>query len=102
MPVPRPSCTATSNHTTFWWVDWLSCLSHYRGTQVDEKWTCKVADFGLTDFKPDIDKAQNLQVGSPLPLLSNSQFCFPQMGTPFWTAPEAMEHMQFSEASDVY
>jgi serine/threonine protein kinase len=52
---------------------------------VDADWNIKVSDFGLTDFKPDVDKPHNLQ-----------------LGTPFWMAPEAMEHQEFSEASDVY
>lgn len=52
---------------------------------VDEDWNIKVSDFGLTDFKPDIDGAQNLQ-----------------QGTPFWLAPESMERGEYSERSDVY
>ena len=51
----------------------------------DEHWNVKVSDFGLTNFKPDIEKDPNVQ-----------------LGTPFWLAPEAMEYQTFSEASDVY
>lgn len=53
---------------------------------VDEHWNVKVSDFGLTDFKPDVqDKGAGMAVVSP-----------------FWLAPEAMENQEFSEASDVY
>jgi serine/threonine-protein kinase CTR1 len=52
---------------------------------VDENWNLKVSDFGLTDFKPDVEGTTNLQ-----------------LGTPFWLAPEAMENQIFTEASDVY
>lgn len=52
---------------------------------IDEYWNVKVSDFGLTDFKPDVEGNSHIQ-----------------LGTPFWLAPEAMENQQFSEASDVY
>mmetsp|Transcript_37103 Transcript_37103/g.72883 ORF Transcript_37103/g.72883 Transcript_37103/m.72883 type:complete len:793 (+) Transcript_37103:39-2417(+) len=53
---------------------------------ITEDWNAKVADFGLSGNKPDVEeKSENLQYG-----------------TPFWLAPEVMQSKEFSEASDVY
>eukprot|EP01006_Ploeotia_vitrea_P007652 TRINITY_DN1771_c0_g1_i1.p1 TRINITY_DN1771_c0_g1~~TRINITY_DN1771_c0_g1_i1.p1 ORF type:complete len:798 (+),score=383.68 TRINITY_DN1771_c0_g1_i1:124-2517(+) len=52
---------------------------------VDEDWNVKVGDFGMTEFKPDVDTNPNVV-----------------LGTPFWLAPEVMESQLFTEKADVY
>jgi serine/threonine protein kinase len=52
---------------------------------IDADWNCKVADFGLAQFKNDPDHVVTLQ-----------------MGTPYWQAPECIERKEFTEQSDVY
>lgn len=58
---------------------------------LDEFGNVKVADFGLTEFKPEAGVVSLETKGGAL-----------QVGTPFWQAPEAMERMEYSEASDAY
>jgi len=59
---------------------------------VDEHWDVKIADYGLTEFKPDgVVSGDGGSDGAAL-----------QLGTPFWQSPEAMERGEYSPASDVY
>jgi serine/threonine protein kinase len=54
---------------------------------VDDNWTVKISDFGLTQAK-----------GSSADGTTQTMVC----GTTFWQAPEALESQQYTEASDVY
>ena len=74
---------------------------------VTDKWDVKVADFGLTEFKPDSTQAAAAAAANNATMLNASasdelQAAHLQLGTPFWLSPEAMEHQEFTEQSDVY
>jgi len=75
---------------------------------VDEDWTVKVSDFGLTEFKPDPGTGadgmplSNGATGGQGRSASAAAAQTLQIGTPFWQAPECMERGEFSEASDAY
>ncbi|KAL6047965.1 Serine/threonine protein kinase, catalytic domain containing protein, variant 2 [Balamuthia mandrillaris] len=52
---------------------------------LDQDWNIKVSDFGLTNVKDKLKTKGEEQLGSI-----------------FWTAPEVLEHGEYSKASDVY
>eukprot|EP01094_Clydonella_sp_ATCC50884_P029918 TRINITY_DN955_c0_g1_i1.p1 TRINITY_DN955_c0_g1~~TRINITY_DN955_c0_g1_i1.p1 ORF type:complete len:285 (+),score=78.48 TRINITY_DN955_c0_g1_i1:1-855(+) len=51
---------------------------------VNDKWTCKIADFGISTIKPD--NTQTLTV----------------IGTPVYMAPEVLAHSRYTEKADVF
>lgn len=69
---------------------------------VDEDWNVKVADFGLTDFKPDAASLLSAAEGAAGSSSAAAQQSLLQVGTPFWQSPESMERNEYSEASDTY
>lgn len=56
---------------------------------VDDNWTVKVSDFGLSQVKPEDD-------------LSMQQDPTAYAGTPLWMAPEVLMRQPFDEKADVY
>lgn len=54
---------------------------------IDDNYSCKICDFGLSQFKPQGESLQDRQRAK---------------GTPLWMAPEVMMFQQFNEKADIY
>lgn len=70
----------------------LHCDLKSHNILLDDKWSARISDFGITRFKQETKQSAKEQGTST----GNS------IGTIFWTSPEVLEGAPHSEASDCY